>query len=139
MKNIKLTWMLICIMMFGLAPVWAAWNGDYGQIEEPTKVNGYYEIYMRGFDENGKERIKTTPVNSHSDGQQINPAIAMAEDGRFVVAWEDYAEGSNYSQIYVRGFNANGEQTFADRNLETPEGDRKKPDVGIATLYGYTG
>ena len=99
---------------------------------DDTDNNGYYEIYMRGFDENGNERIKTTTVNSRSDGQQINPAIAMAEDGRFVVAWEDYAEGSNYSQIYVRGFNANGEQTFADRNLEAAEGDRKKPDIGIA-------
>ncbi|MBQ9816562.1 MAG: metallophosphoesterase [Proteobacteria bacterium] len=94
--------------------------------------NGYYEIFMRGFDEKGKERIKTTVVNSKADGQQLNPSIAMAPNGRFVVAWEDESNGASTPQIYIRGFDANGKQTFADRNVDNLEGVRRKPDVGIA-------
>ena len=56
--------------------------------------DGNYDILMRGFDENGKERIKETHVNTTTAGQQSNPTIAMAANGRFVVAWEDESGGA---------------------------------------------
>ncbi|MBQ9816603.1 MAG: metallophosphoesterase [Proteobacteria bacterium] len=94
--------------------------------------DGAYDIMMRGFDENGKERIKPTVVNSKTNGNQINPAISMAPDGRFVVAWEDGSDNADTPQIFIRGFDVNGNQTFADRNAETLAGVRRKPSVGIA-------
>lgn len=94
--------------------------------------NGVYEIMMRGFDENGKERFKQTKVNTKSDGQQRNPAIAMAPDGRFVIAWEDESDNAKTPQIFVRGFKADGSQSFADRNVETLAGVRLKPSVAMA-------
>ncbi|MBQ9394268.1 MAG: metallophosphoesterase [Proteobacteria bacterium] len=94
--------------------------------------NGYYEIMMRGFDETGNERIKTTIVNTKGDGNQRNPSIAMTPDGRFVVAWEDESDSSKTPQIFIRGFDANGKQTFADRNVDKLAGVRQKPTVGIA-------
>ena len=108
-------------------------NGNFVVVWADDKDgNGAYEIFMRGFDENGKERIKTTVVNSKADGQQRNPSIAMAPDGRFVVAWEDESNGAKTPQIYIRGFDANGKQTFADRNVDNLEGVRRKPSVGMA-------
>lgn len=94
--------------------------------------NGFYEIFMRGFDETGKERIKTTLVNSNSAGNQINPAIAMAPDGRFVIAWEDESDNKNNPQIFIRGFNADGNQAFADRNVDTFAGVRRKPSIAMS-------
>ncbi|MBQ9396396.1 MAG: metallophosphoesterase [Proteobacteria bacterium] len=99
---------------------------------DDTDGNGYYQIYMRGFDENGKERFATTVVNSKDTGQQFNPSIAMAPDGRFVVAWEDESDNAQTPQIFVRGFDANGKQAFADRNVDKLEGVNRHPSVAMA-------
>ncbi len=99
---------------------------------DDTDGNGLYEIMMRGFDENGKERIKPTLVNTKSDGQQTNPSIAMAPDGRFVVAWEDESDDAKTPQIFIRGFKADGQQAFDAKNVDTLAGVRRKPSVGIA-------
>ena len=96
-------------------------------------ANGVYEIFMRGFDASGKERFARKTVNSVAKGQQRNPAIAMNPNGQFVVVWEDESNGADTPQVFVRGFNADGSQRFADRNVEgTVQGSRRKPDVGIA-------
>ncbi|MBO4349472.1 MAG: metallophosphoesterase [Proteobacteria bacterium] len=108
-------------------------NGNFVVVwADDSDGNGYYDVMMRGFDENGKERIKTTVVHSNDDKQQLNPSIAMAPDGRFVIAWEDNSVNADNTQIYVRGFDANGKPTFADRNVDTQAGTRQKPSVGIA-------
>lgn len=44
MKNIKLTWMLICIMTLGLGQVFAAWGGDYSKAVRPDTADGYFLI-----------------------------------------------------------------------------------------------
>ncbi|MBO5753619.1 MAG: metallophosphoesterase [Proteobacteria bacterium] len=99
---------------------------------DDTDGNGVGQIYMRGFDAAGKERFARKTVNSVDTGEQINPEIAMAPDGRFVVAWEDSSLGKK--QIFVRGFDANGKQRFADKNVsDAAEGTRRKPDVAMAS------
>ncbi len=79
--------------------------------------NGYFEIHARGFYADGSERFPRVRVNSVSTGQQLRPAIAMAPDGRFVVAWEDESQGAGSPQIFVRGFNPDGSQRFPDRSV----------------------
>ena len=92
--------------------------------------DGDYDIWMRGFDENGKERIPQTHVNSIMKGQQSNPSIAMAADGRFVVAWEDEADGK--ALVKMRGFKADGAQAFAEINVSSNKNDvQGNPSLGM--------
>ena len=54
----------------------------------------------------------------------------MVLDGRFVVVWEDYSNGTQTPQILMRGFNIDGTPRFPDRNvMDTVEGSRLKPDL----------
>lgn len=108
-------------------------NGNFVVVwSDDSDGNGYYEIHMRGFDETGKERFKQTRVNSKSDGQQRNPSIAMAPDGHFVIAWEDESDSSATPQIFIRGFDADGNQAFADRNVDKLAGVNHHPDIAMA-------
>lgn len=98
--------------------------------EDDKDGNGYYEIFMRGFYSDGTERFARKKVNTVSGNQQFNPKVAMAPDGRFVVAWEDYSNGAATPQVFMRGFNSDGTPRFADRNvMDTVEGLRLKPDL----------
>ena len=101
--------------------------------EEDNGNKNTSEIYMRGFDAKGNERFASKVVNTVTDGMQYTPSIAMAPDGKFVVAWHDESAGQNTPQVFIRGFNADGSELFHDRNvMEKAEGARKAPDVAIA-------
>ncbi len=94
--------------------------------------NGVYQIHGRGFNADGTERIARFTVNSVDTGQQRNPAIAMAPDGRFVVAWEDDPDKDGNYQVMVRGFSANGAQSFSDRSVHTDAvGTRLAPAIAM--------
>ena len=99
---------------------------------DDTDGNGIYQIRARGFAPDGSERIAEFTVNSVSTGQQRDPAIAMAPDGRFVIAWEDDPESDGDSQIAIRGFAADGAELFGDRSVhDEDQGDRVNPALGM--------
>jgi hypothetical protein len=91
-------------------------NGNFAVVwEDDQDNNNYYNIYVRGFYANGNERFHDRIVNSVSAGQQFNPAIAMSDNGDFVVTWEDDQDENSWYQIYSRGFDINGIERFHDR------------------------
>ncbi|MGC4120621.1 MAG: metallophosphoesterase [Myxococcales bacterium] len=101
--------------------------------EDDNDANGTFQIYARGFKADGTENVPTLTVNTTAAGQQRNPALAMATDGRFVVAYEDDQDGDGKFQIRVRGFSATGAQSFADRSAHDDAlGVRAKPSVAMA-------
>jgi len=102
-----------------------AWADD-------TDDNGYYQIHARGFAADGTERIAEFTVNSVSDGQQRDPAVAVAADGSFVIAWEDDQDRDGDMQIMMRGFDASGAERFADMSVhDANEGERVNPAIGV--------
>jgi hypothetical protein len=102
--------------------VWADDNDD----------NGVYQIRGRGFGADGSERIPEFTVNTTGTGQQVRPVVAMAPDGRFVVAWEDDQDKDGNEQIWVRGFAADGTEAFGDRSVHTDNaGVRIAPSVAM--------
>ncbi len=109
-------------------------NGNFVVVwVDDQKNTGKGQIFMRGFDAMGKERFKTTTVNTNTSGDHNDPKIAMTKDGSFVVAWEDASASSKTPQIYVRGFNSNGTEKFAQHNvLDADKGVRENPDIAIA-------
>jgi hypothetical protein len=77
-----------------------AWHDDGG--------DGKYQIKMRGFNSDGSERFSQRTVNNVASGQQLEPAIAMASNGDFIVGWQDDAGNDGKYQIVARLFNADG-------------------------------
>ncbi|TNF32523.1 MAG: hypothetical protein EP329_09990 [Deltaproteobacteria bacterium] len=94
--------------------------------------NGAFQIYARGFYDDGTQRFPRFTVNSAATGQQLHPVVGMAPDGRFVVAWEDDPERDGTYQVLMRGFNADGTERFSDRNARsTTDGDARRPAVAL--------
>ncbi|MEK6304667.1 MAG: M12 family metallopeptidase [Acidobacteriota bacterium] len=95
--------------------------------------NGFFQIKMRGFGANGRQHFSQRTVNVHSAGQQIAPHVAVANDGRFVVVWQDDTDKNGIFQIKARGFESNGSERFSQRTVNThPRGQQTAPRVAIA-------
>ncbi len=102
-----------------------AWADD-------TDDNGVFQIQARGFFSDGTPRFTIAPVNTVATGQQTLPGVAMAPDGRFVIAWQDDRAGDGNGQIWMRGFSADGVERFADRSVHDDTlGARLRPRVGL--------
>ena len=71
-----------------------------------------YGVYMQWYDADGN-RLSPSDirVNQTLAGNQLNPAVAMADDGRFVVVWEAeqlISAGFQVKGIFGRLYNADG-------------------------------
>jgi len=93
------------------------WSDDKG--------DGYFNIRMRGFESDGRERLSERKVNTDADGQQRRPRIAMEANGRFTVAWEDDKNKDGQADILVRGFSANGHEIYSTRHVSSILGGHK--------------
>jgi len=98
--------------------------------------NGLGQIYAWGFDGEGDEAFSVVSVNSVDSGEQRNPAIGVAPDGTFVVAWEDDSDGSDGSgnyDIYARVFHPGGSEKVIDLVVnQVTAGQQRAPAVAIA-------
>ncbi|MBW2524946.1 MAG: metallophosphoesterase [Deltaproteobacteria bacterium] len=101
--------------------------------QDDTDENGVFQLHARGFAADGTERFPRMTVNSQAQGQQVEPAIGMAPDGRFVVAWQDDPENDGTYQVMMRGFAADGSERFSQRSAHADaQGQRIAPSVGLA-------
>ncbi|MBO4351857.1 MAG: metallophosphoesterase [Proteobacteria bacterium] len=66
------------------------------------------QIYVRGFNSKGTEKFAQHNVLDADEGIRENPDIAIANDGSFVVTWQDDTDSNNSYQIRARAFNADG-------------------------------
>jgi hypothetical protein len=111
--------------------------------------NGFFQIRMRGFESDGRERLSERTVNTDPDGQQRRPAIAMEANGRFIVAWEDDKDNDGKANILVRGFSSDGSELYSTRgvsnitenpndpNLHLPLGHRGRPRVAAPAMSWF--
>lgn len=95
--------------------------------------NGFFQVKARGFHANGTDRFAAFTVNTAGAGQQLQPDIAVAPNGDFVVAWADDQDANWFYQVMARGFFANGTERFSDITLNgTGTANQYRPAVGIA-------
>ncbi len=60
-----------------------------------------FGIFLRHYDAEGKPLGQAQTVNTEPEGQQIQPVVALADDGSSYVSWEDNRTG-DYTQVLVR-------------------------------------
>jgi hypothetical protein len=86
-------------------------NGFVVAWEDDRDVNGWKNIYIRGFNNYGLQTFDERRVNTKTEGDQINPGIAMDGDGSFVVVWTDdqrHATPSQGRTVYARLYEPGG-------------------------------
>ncbi|HVS03995.1 MAG TPA: hypothetical protein VMT16_14615 [Thermoanaerobaculia bacterium] len=94
-------------------------------------------IWARVYDASGNPVGSDFQVNTSTSGDQIDPAIAMADNGTFVIVWHDDADRPGTSQprgreVRARVFNANGAPVTGEIQLNTVTGGtQRSPEVAM--------
>lgn len=98
--------------------------------QDDADGNATFQVRARGFTPSYVQRFAAKTINTVAAGQQQNPAIAMAGNGDYVIAWEDDREGS--WDIASRGFLADETQRFAQFvDNTTTVGQQRAPDIAM--------
>ncbi|MCB1153633.1 SUMF1/EgtB/PvdO family nonheme iron enzyme [bacterium] len=105
----------------------AVWHANYSNLE----VEG---IYARIFDADDEPETGEITVHSALDGAQSKPTLAVAPDGRFVVAWTSTQDGTAGS-IYAQRFNSSGVPQGSEFRVNNASfsGEQSYADVAIAS------
>ena len=100
--------------------------------EDDNDGNGFYQVRCKGFRFDYSQRFATKTVNTIAAGQQLNPAIAMASNGDYVVAWDDDQDSDGQCEIGVRGFLAGESEHFGQMCAHTTTtGQQRSPAVAM--------
>jgi hypothetical protein len=84
-------------------------NGDFVVVwADDEDGNGFFQIRGRGYFANGTQKFGDSELNNLGAGDQLDPVVAMADDGRFVVAWADDQDNDKIYDISARRFSASG-------------------------------
>ena len=88
---------------------WESWGQD----------GSGYGVYARRFDRNGIPLTDEFQVNTNIVSDQGNPAIAIADDGSFVITWESWSQdGSGYG-VYAQRYDANANPVGSEFKVNT--------------------
>lgn len=91
-----------------------------------------YGIYGQRFSSTGAALDGEFQVNSEKDFDQIEPAIAMSGDGKFVVAWSSFGQDGDDEGIFAQRFDASGNPIGAEFQVNSSVAYRQyRPAVGI--------
>jgi hypothetical protein len=115
-------------------PAVAAAPGGFVVVWQSDGQDGdSWGVYGQRYDAAGTPRGEEFVVNDAAAGRQVAPAVAMAPDGRFVVAWTDFGTEGDGFGVYARAFNADGTPRGPQFPVNTTVVlDQMDPAVGIA-------
>ena len=89
-------------------------------------------IYLQRFDANGDPLGGEVQVNTITTGEQTAPALAMNDNGTFVVVWQSENVDGNGWGIVAQRFDASGNALGGEIIVnDTTINDQTMPDVGI--------
>ena len=113
----------------GFVAVWRS------KTQGPSSKNA---IVLRRFDASGAPASAEELVVTNTNTTQLNPAVASAPDGRFVVTWQTFVS-PNGDEIRARAYAADG---TPDPAGEVPvntsvAGNQSNPDVAMAPDGGF--
>jgi hypothetical protein len=105
-------------------------RGNFVVAWEST-IAGSYEIRARRFDARGSALSAEIAVNADTASSQRAPALAVAADGAFIIAWHSNLDGS--LEIRARRFDASGLPAGDEFPVNTTHiGDQVAPSVALS-------
>lgn len=108
----------------------------------------FQDVHGRRYDVRGSALDDQFQVNTQTVGDQRDPDVAIAPDGRFVVVWQGaraVAPGFQETTVAARRYDANGEPMGDEFRVDSyPTGNRFHPAVAmdpnggfVVTWYSY--
>ena len=96
-------------------------------------------IWMQRISADGELVGDETLVNTTTEGEQVDPSVAMNDEGNFVVAWSSRGQDGDAWGIFAQRFDANG-NTVGDEfaGNTTTVGSQRQPSVAISTGGQFT-
>lgn len=89
-------------------------------------------IFAQRYAANGRALGQEFQVNTLADGEQENPAIAIDDDGNFVVVWESDGLDPGNTEIIAQRFDSDGDTIGNEFVVNTTlENDQTSPDISI--------
>ncbi|KAA5539094.1 DUF4347 domain-containing protein [Roseiconus nitratireducens] len=103
--------------------VWESFDQD---------ASSSWGIYGQRFDASGNTLGGEFLVNSNTAGHQWIPEVAMADDGSFVVTWEDSAADGDGTGVFARRFDSQGNALGSEFQVNTEtSGDQGAMSIGM--------
>lgn len=65
---------------------------------------GGYGVFARAFDTLGRSAGDDVQLNLFGEGHQVNPAVALEDDGTAWVAWESHGQDGHHGGVVLRRF-----------------------------------
>ncbi len=94
-------------------------------------------VFFQRLDSTGTAVGGETLVNETTGGRQSEPALAIASDGSFVVAWSGVGEG-DVSGIFLRRFDASGTPIGGEILVNTTTADQQvEPAIAFDSTGGF--
>lgn len=87
-------------------------------------------VFARRHDASGAPVGSAFQVNTHTTGSQAYPAVAVADDGRFIVTWESVPQDGSGQGIYAQRYDAMGAPDGTEFRVNTyTTGIQRSPSV----------
>ena len=91
-------------------------DGDFVVVWQSNNQDGSnYGIYAQRYNSSGVSLGDELLVNTYTTNSQSQPAVAMDDDGNFVVVWQSTNQDGDGDGIFARVFNSDG--TAVDDNF----------------------
>ncbi|MGJ3247435.1 MAG: calcium-binding protein [Elainellaceae cyanobacterium] len=95
-------------------------RGDFVITWESRLQDGSLDgIFAQRYNSSGVPVGGEFQVNTETSLNQINPAIAISDDGSFVVAWQSQGQDGSFEGIFARRFAANGSRLGNEFQVNT--------------------
>ncbi|HYN37125.1 MAG TPA: Ig domain-containing protein [Actinomycetota bacterium] len=110
------------------------WESNSGEIPTPPLAAGGNSIWARRYGANGVPLAAPFQVNVYTASHQFDPAVAVDDDGNFVVVWASYgsnASDTSSASIAGRRYTSSGTASTEFQVNTTETGDQLHPDVAI--------
>jgi hypothetical protein len=108
-----------------------AWNSE-GQ------DGGGFGVFARRYDTSGTPEGAEFRVNAFTTGYQIDPAVAAAADGAFVVVWSSYGQDGDTYGVFGQRYDASGTARGSEFRVNAyTTGYQVDPGVAAAADGGF--
>lgn len=107
-------------------------DGNFVVVWNSDQDGGWYGIFAQRYDASGTPQGDEFQVNTYTFEVQVEPAVAMGADGRFVVVWQSFGQDGYGYGIFGQRYAADGLPQGGEFQVNTyPANDQDSPAVAM--------